>query len=489
MPLIALLDGTTRVDATDPDDRLWCAVWRVRPRRDLTCRECGARLDAVDRAGTRFFRHHRHVDCASVDESPEHLRLKALVAAAVRAHGWDAQLEEPVPPRRADVLAVGPDGRRVALEVQLSPQHADDTRDRIADYAAAGVDTIWLVQDPFRLGDAHNDVRRLVLDRADRVTAPLKRARTEQSSAWDGRTHRPITAVTWQQVGKTVELAAMLAAVFDGRVVWSPAAGGWTPATELNRYDLLAEQEAAARAEAAVALQALQGAQQEERDRTLAAAAAGDPVGYATARRVADGLLAAGHPTPRIVKGGKAVAHGWVVRTETARVVVDPDPAHLGVWLRDRRTWRRFFVRHEINDGVTVASPDRHDGLAADLLRVHHIDTWAPEPALLPSPDGEPVGRDHLEAARRVVARLSEAFGARHPHAAWVEDDQAWVWTLPDLTTVALARATSPDTVATATGTHRVVLHLNRHVLPRDTDRRLIWRNLTVDHLTADLTA
>ncbi len=58
----------------------------------------------TSRLGTRFFAHRSLGGCASGDESPEHLHLKALAIAAARAAGWTAEAEVAgVDPRRRAV--------------------------------------------------------------------------------------------------------------------------------------------------------------------------------------------------------------------------------------------------------------------------------------------------------------------------------------------------------------------------------------------------
>lgn len=138
----------------------WAALTATnRHVRHLRATCCGSPLVLkTSRLGTRFFAHLALGGCASGDESPEHLHLKALAIAAARAAGWTAEAEVAgtTPggePWRADVLATR--GRhRVAVEVQWSGQADDETRRRQARYAASGVRGLWLFRRPGFLSDA-----------------------------------------------------------------------------------------------------------------------------------------------------------------------------------------------------------------------------------------------------------------------------------------------------------------------------------------------
>lgn len=95
MPLTAILDGSVPMDATRIDAAGWAGVHDVRPRRDLRCRECGARMHAKSSpAGLRFFAHDRADSaCPSLGETPEHRRLKQMLAELVRKLGCVAEIE------------------------------------------------------------------------------------------------------------------------------------------------------------------------------------------------------------------------------------------------------------------------------------------------------------------------------------------------------------------------------------------------------------
>lgn len=100
--------------------------------------------------GLRFFAHDRQVpNCPSTGETPEHRALKRYIAAAVREAGGTAVIEaEPAEGDqggwRADVLALCPDGRRVAFEAQLAAMTREDGLTRTRRYGTDRVETIWV---------------------------------------------------------------------------------------------------------------------------------------------------------------------------------------------------------------------------------------------------------------------------------------------------------------------------------------------------------
>lgn len=118
--------------------------------RGLTLRMpcCGvAAIPKTSTRGTYFFAHARRGECATADESPEHLYCKSLIAKAALDTGWTVTSERP---------GVSPDGEswiadvfcekgtaRLALEVQMSPQTDDETTRRQLRYKASGVRGAW----------------------------------------------------------------------------------------------------------------------------------------------------------------------------------------------------------------------------------------------------------------------------------------------------------------------------------------------------------
>lgn len=151
MPLIAA-DGSTGnvVDLTVDDDKTWSAIWRRKTGTRLRCRSCGHPVHAkLSQGGLRFFAHSPGAsDCPTVGESARHLELKAVFARAFRSVGWTAELEVAGPNWRADVLATGPDGAPVAVEVQCSGITPDAVAERTARHSSAGVFTLWIVPRP-----------------------------------------------------------------------------------------------------------------------------------------------------------------------------------------------------------------------------------------------------------------------------------------------------------------------------------------------------
>jgi len=155
MPLRARDDADHDLDASRLTTAEWTALTATnRAVRHLRTHCCGAPVVLkTSRLGTRFFAHLALGGCASGDESPEHLHLKALAIAAARAAGWDAAAEvsgvtPDGAPWRADVLATR-GSARIAVEVQWSPQPDDVTAARQARYALSGVRGLWLLRGGF----------------------------------------------------------------------------------------------------------------------------------------------------------------------------------------------------------------------------------------------------------------------------------------------------------------------------------------------------
>ncbi|WP_327259905.1 competence protein CoiA [Streptomyces sp. NBC_01240] len=148
MPFTAQHAEYGRLDATRPE--LGCGLdWGAihRARAPLHCPACESQMVArVSVLGLRHFAHRRRSpDCPLAGESVGHLLLKSDLAAAARAAGWSATLEVAASHGgwRADVLAVSPDGRRIALEAQLSPITEHEVRERTARYEVDGVEVCW----------------------------------------------------------------------------------------------------------------------------------------------------------------------------------------------------------------------------------------------------------------------------------------------------------------------------------------------------------
>lgn len=119
-----------------PDLTMTCCTQRAVPKRSAR--------------GLPFFAHARRHDCATAPESEFHLHAKVMIAQAVAAAGWHADLEVPglTPDAegwRADVLATR--GRaRIAFEIQRSSQTIQQIRERQLKYARSGIRGLWLLR-------------------------------------------------------------------------------------------------------------------------------------------------------------------------------------------------------------------------------------------------------------------------------------------------------------------------------------------------------
>ncbi|MEV8334294.1 competence protein CoiA family protein [Streptomyces niveus] len=150
MPLTAHLEGHGTLDATltSPDASMrWENVYRTRPRRALTCVQCGVPMHAkVSGRGGRFFAHDRRTSsCAASGETHEHRSLKRALAAAAREAGHRAELEVTAAHSgwRADVLVTAPGRRPIAFEAQVSSASVDDVVARTLRYHDDGVAAVW----------------------------------------------------------------------------------------------------------------------------------------------------------------------------------------------------------------------------------------------------------------------------------------------------------------------------------------------------------
>lgn len=99
----------------------------------------------VSKRGTRHFVHARKSEsCTSGPETELHLYFKSAIAEAIRAAGWNAEVEVSGPHAvwRADVMATRRNAQ-IAFEVQLSPITAVEMERRHAVYAAHSVRGCW----------------------------------------------------------------------------------------------------------------------------------------------------------------------------------------------------------------------------------------------------------------------------------------------------------------------------------------------------------
>lgn len=223
MPLVADHADLGRLDATDIDVELWrtrihyCAA-------PLRCPECRHRMVAVvSSTGLRHFRHYRRpARCELYGETPTHRAIKREVLAAIRSlPGWTAEPEVPGDGWRADVLASGPDGRRIAWEVQVSGIGADTAAERTARLNASGVEVCWL---PLTTRHALRDLPCALIKTSSEGSTVVK--------------HAEVFDTRW--VCPRVDLSVFVANVCRATVFWAPrrsrsTTGAWTTAADLAK--------------------------------------------------------------------------------------------------------------------------------------------------------------------------------------------------------------------------------------------------------------
>ncbi len=151
MPFIALNKLTKkRIDITLLDKPR-----EVLKADELACQICGQ--DLIIKAGMIVRAHFAHKPqqlCSSEykahPESAAHREAKRFLKEELPNHFTDykgvrLEYEVPIKPvkRIADVLAIFPNGHRVAHEVQLAKITITELEVRTQDYARAGIDVVW----------------------------------------------------------------------------------------------------------------------------------------------------------------------------------------------------------------------------------------------------------------------------------------------------------------------------------------------------------
>ena len=124
--------------------------------RQLTCPNCKQRVQA--KAGPVRAWHFAHWDVTAVEcyddygepDGPEHQAMKYAMLQFLRRvapEGSVVEMEVPIPEtsQRADVLARFPDGRRIAVEVQVTAITGSQWTDRHELYHSAGIQDMWLL--------------------------------------------------------------------------------------------------------------------------------------------------------------------------------------------------------------------------------------------------------------------------------------------------------------------------------------------------------
>lgn len=156
MPL-RCVDGEAELAAYKMTDPEWDELRQKNSRfkhLKMHCCDAGVTLKTSS-LGTKFFAHLRKGECVTQPETAEHLFAKSLVASALSGTEWNARTEvsgETSEGERwvADVLAEKGE-KRVAIEIQWSPQSLEETKRRQARYKQSRVRGLWLLRRPTQL--------------------------------------------------------------------------------------------------------------------------------------------------------------------------------------------------------------------------------------------------------------------------------------------------------------------------------------------------
>lgn len=128
-------------------------------------------LHAIPRGGplrANHFAHRKGESGGGGAETQFHILAKRAIHAVASAKGWSATLEVAGPDRRwqADVL-LEKKGRRIAFEIQWSPQSMAEFQRRSDRYASDGVETVWLARSTMRSLTFHSATVQMIPFNAD----------------------------------------------------------------------------------------------------------------------------------------------------------------------------------------------------------------------------------------------------------------------------------------------------------------------------------
>jgi competence protein CoiA len=148
MPTIALLSGGQEIDAQAVPPSQWEAIQLASTPGVYKMACCGANAALkTSPNGLQFFAHFGG-QCGTAPETAWHLQSKAAVLAALRTLGLEGRAEVSGNSKaarwEADVLFKA-GARRVAIELQRSPQTLKQFLRRQARYEEGGVECYWLV--------------------------------------------------------------------------------------------------------------------------------------------------------------------------------------------------------------------------------------------------------------------------------------------------------------------------------------------------------
>lgn len=178
MPLAAVFKGT-RVLAHELSGSEWLELKAVYKRSDLVM-SCGEpAVPRTSKLKRQFFAHKAGAVChwhKITAESPQHLEAKQVINRVACADGWTSTIEHRAEDGTwiADVFAER-DGRRIAMEVQWSPQNSAEFKRRQDRYDAARVGCLWFVHQRNKAAAAEAGVPHLVFARRDSTDHVLAR--------------------------------------------------------------------------------------------------------------------------------------------------------------------------------------------------------------------------------------------------------------------------------------------------------------------------
>lgn len=158
--MLRIISDNQDINIQNVDEGTWLSLKAAKRSTFYSCGHLAILKSNFN--GTRYAAHYPTIECIhdGAIESADHIRLKMLVHdVAINSGEWEASIEEISDDRSfiSDVLLTRKsDGKKLAVEIQLSKQAPEEYRRRQQKYYDAGIACLWVVK--HQIGETLADI-------------------------------------------------------------------------------------------------------------------------------------------------------------------------------------------------------------------------------------------------------------------------------------------------------------------------------------------